>query len=455
MHELYYETKNFYSEADEAQVKAVYDFAEGYKTFLDKARTERLAVNEAVRLAEAAGFRAWEPGDAAEAGDRLYYVNRGKGMMLAVVGRQDMNAGVNLAVAHVDSPRLDIKQNPLYEDSELAFLKTHYYGGIKKYQWVATPMALVGTVIKADGSAVEVSVGLERGEPRFVVTDLLVHLSGDQTKKPAADFFPGEKLNLLMGSRPDAEDDKSKVKLTVMKLLHEKYGITEADFRSAELCAVPADEVCDLGLDRSLIGGYGHDDRCCAYAELQAIFSMENPEKTAVCLLADKEEIGSEGVTGMLSEAFDYFIEGLCEAVGGSRRRCYAHSFCLSADVCNALDPNFAEVSDKLNNAQLNHGVGLAKFTGSRGKSGSNDASAELVGKTRRMLDEAGVYWQMGELGKVDQGGGGTVAKYTAQRNIDTIDAGVPVLNMHATFEVISKADLYMTFRAVQELYRQ
>ena len=451
--ELFYETKNVYEKADEAQVKAIYDFAEGYKTYLSASRTERLAVREAVKLAEARGFRAWEPGEPVKPGDKIYVVNRDKAMMLAVIGKNSLEEGIRLAAAHVDNPRLDLKQHPLYEDSEMAFFKTHYYGGIKKFYWVATPLAIVGTIVRKDGTVLDVSLGLESGEPRFVITDLLIHLSGDQMKKTAADFIPGESLNVLLGTRPDAEEGSDRVKLAVMKLLNEKYGIIEADLLSSELYVVPADEVVDLGLDRSLVGGFGHDDRVCAYAELMAILETEAPERTAVCLFADKEEVGSVGVTGMNSQNFEYFMEGLCKALGGDLRRCFHHSLCLSADVCNAFDPNFPETADRRNNAKLNHGTGIIKFTGSRGKSGSNDASAELVGRVRRMLDEAGVAWQMGELGKVDQGGGGTVASITAMRDIDTIDAGVPVLNMHAPFEVIAKADLYMTYRAMYTLF--
>ena len=451
--ELFYGTKSVYETADEAQVKAIYDFAEGYKAYLGASRTERLAVKEAVKLAEARGFRAWEPGQPVEAGDKIYYVNRNKAMILAVIGQKSLEEGIRLAAAHVDNPRLDLKQRPLYEDGEMAFFKTHYYGGIKKFYWVATPLALVGTLVRKDGEIIDVSLGLEPGEPRFVITDLLIHLAGDQMKKTAADFIPGESLNILLGSRPDPEKGEDRVKLNIMKLLNEKYGIIEADFLSAELCAVPADEVTDLGLDRSMVGGFGHDDRVCTYAELMALLDTEKPERTAVCLLADKEEIGSVGVTGMYSQNFEYFMEGLCKAQGADLRRCFNRSLCLSADVCNAFDPNFAETTDKRNNAKLNHGVAIIKFTGSRGKSGSNDAPAELVGRVRQMLDEAGVAWQMGELGKVDQGGGGTVASITAQRDIDTIDAGVPVLSMHAPFEVISKADLYMTYAAVKAVY--
>jgi len=453
--ELFFKQKNILETADEQLLGRIQDFAEGYKTYLDKSRTERLAVREAVKLAEAKGFRPWEPGKTHVPGEKLYFVNREKGLALAVIGKKGLGEGANIAAAHVDNPRLDLKPYPLYESDELAFFKTHYYGGIKKYHWVVTPLALVGVVVRADGSKVEVSIGLEKGEPRFVINDLLIHLSGDQLKKPAADVIPGEGLNILLASRPDPEEGSDRVKLTVLKFLNEKYGITEADFLSAELSAVPADEVTDIGFDRSMIGGFGHDDRVCTYAELMAILDMEAPEKTAVCLLVDKEEIGSEGTTGMLAMSFDRFMEDLCRSQGVSLRECFAHSFCLSADVCNAYDPGFPEVSEKRNNAKVNYGVGIFKYTGSRGKSGSSDASAEVVGRIRKLLNDAGVVWQMGELGKVDQGGGGTVAKYTAQRDIDTIDAGVPVLSMHAPFEVIAKADLYMSYLAVKAVYEE
>lgn len=453
--ELFMKQKSVYETADETKIKEIYDFAEGYMAWLDVSRTERLAVRESIKLAEAKGFTAWEPGKTYAPGEKIYFNNRQKGLTLAVIGTKSLAEGANIAAAHVDNPRLDLKQYPLYENEEMAFFKTHYYGGIKKYQWVVTPLALVGVVVRADGSSVDVSIGLNKGEPRFVITDLLPHLAGDQMKKNASDFIPAESLNILLGTRPDKEEGSDRVKLAVMKLLNEKYGITEADFLSAELCAVPADEITDIGLDRSLIGGYGHDDRVCAYSELLALLDTPAPEKTAVCLLVDKEEIGSEGTTGMQAQAFDRFMDDLCRSQGVSLYECYAHSFCFSADVCNAFDPNFPEVSEKRNNCKLNYGVGIMKFTGSRGKSGSNDAPAEVVGKVRKLLDGAGVAWQMGELGKVDQGGGGTVAMFTARRDIDTIDAGVPVLSMHAPFEVISKADLYSTYAAVKALYAE
>ncbi len=453
--ELFYRQKNIYETADEGTARAIEGFAEGYKSYVNAAKTERLAVAEAVRLAEAAGFRPYSFGSKPKAGDRIYHVNRGRALTLAVVGVESLSSGANIAAAHVDAPRLDLKPSPLYEDGELAFLKTHYYGGIKKYQWLAIPLELHGVAVKRDGTLITVSVGGKPGEPQFTITDLLPHLDGDQMKKKASDFVPGESLNILFGSRPDGDGGDSRVKLAVMKLLNEKYGITEEDFLSAELSAVPAFEARDVGFDRSLIGAYGHDDRCCAYAELRAILDAEVRGKTAVCLLVDKEEIGSEGVSGMMSASFDRFMNSLCASQGAALYECFANSFCVSADVCNAFDPNYPEVSEKRNNARLNYGVSIMKYSGAKGKSGSNDASAEVFGRLRRLLDANGVVWQTGELGKVDQGGGGTVAKYTARRDIDTIDAGVPVLSMHSPFEIISKADLYMTYRCALALFEE
>jgi len=451
--DLFYKQKNGYERMSEAELEACAAYADGYMKYLTASKTERLAVTEAVKLAEAKGFKPFEYGKTYAAGDKVYDVNRGKALTLAVIGKQPMGAGTNIAAAHIDSPRIDLKQIPLYEDSEMAFFKTHYYGGIRKYQWVAMPLALYGVVVKADGSAVNIAIGDQPGEPQFVITDLLPHLAGDQSKKPLGEAFSGENLNILIGSKPDAEEGDNKVKLTIMKILNEKYGIVEEDFLSAELEAVPAYETREIGFDRSLIGGYGHDDRVCAYAELAAILEIEAPEKTAVCLLVDKEEVGSQGVSGMTSASFDRFIDALCKADGSNMYDCFANSFCLSADVCNAFDPNFPEVSDRRNNAKVNYGLGILKFTGARGKSGSSDASAEVVGKVRKLFSENNVIWQMGELGKVDQGGGGTVAMIMANRNIDTIDAGVPVLSMHAPFEVVSKLDCYMTYRGVKALY--
>ena len=446
--------KNGYDRIDAAERKAIMDFAEPYKHYLDVAKTEREAVTETIRMAEAAGFRAWQYGEKLAAGDKVYYNNRGKQIMLAVIGKEPLSSGLNICAAHIDNPRLDLKVNPMYEDSEMAYFKTHYYGGIKKYQWTTVPMALHGVVVKKDGTVVTICIGEDESDPVLVINDLLVHLSSDQMKKSLSEGISGEQLNVLLGSMPLPEDEGSdRVKFAVLMLLNERYGITEEDFLSAELTMVPAQKARDVGIDRSLIGAYGHDDRVCAYAALEPILRLGTPNKTAVCILADKEEIGSVGVSGMQSQAFEYFVSGLCEPQGISFRVCFAHSTCLSTDVTNAFDPSFPEVSDKRNNTRINYGLGVCKFTGSRGKSSASDAAAELVGKFRALFDANGVLWQMGELGRVDQGGGGTVAAYMANRNIDTLDAGVPVLSMHAPFEVISKLDLYMAAKANEAFY--
>ena len=451
---LVYKRKNGYDRVSESDLKAMEAYCVGYKQFLDAGKTERECVDRTVALAEAAGFKPYERGMALKAGDRVYRVNRGKAVMLAVMGKKGLDCGVNIAAAHIDSPRLDLKQNPLYEAEELGYFKTHYYGGVRKYQWLAVPLELRGAVALRDGSVVRVCIGSGEGEPRFVINDLLPHLGAEQAKKLMADAVPGENLNILVGSRPLADDDGAeRVKLTVLELLHEKYGIVEEDFISAELCAVPAFNASDIGFDRSLIGAYGHDDRVCAYASLAALLELGTPERTAVCMLADKEEIGSEGVSGMQSSAFDTFMEDLCAGQNVSLSACYEKSFCLSADVTAAYDPNYAEVYEKRNSAFVNYGMGLCKYTGARGKSGASDASAEVVAYVRRVLDEAGVAWQMAELGKVDAGGGGTVACYMANRNIDTIDAGVPVLSMHAPFETVGKLDCYMTYRGMSAIF--
>ncbi len=448
--------KNGYDILTDADRAAMEDYCGSYKRFLDVSKTERLCAAESVRLAEEAGFRAYTPGMSLNPGDKVYLCNRGKAVMLARMGQKPLSEGIQLAAAHIDSPRLDLKPNPLYEDSELAYFKTHYYGGIRKYQWVTIPLALHGVVILKDGTSVTVRIGEEEGEPRLVITDLLPHLGAAQNKKPLAEAVPGETLNLLLGSRPiGGEEECGRVKLAVMKLLHEKYGMVEDDLASAELEAVPAVKACDIGLDRSLIGAYGHDDRVCAYAALKALLDLEEtPVKTAVCILADKEEIGSDGVTGMQSAAFDAFIEDLCAAQGVALRTCFAKSFCLSADVTAAYDPNFPDVFEKRNESQLNYGIGLCKYTGARGKSGASDADAETVAYVRRLFDQAGVIWQISELGKVDAGGGGTVAMYMANRNISTLDAGVPVLSMHAPFETVSKLDCYETYKGMRAIFQ-
>ncbi|MCU6703720.1 MULTISPECIES: aminopeptidase [Eubacteriales] len=451
---LTYQKKNGYDRLQTGELEAIEAYCSGYKQFLDGGKTERECVDRTIALAETAGFRPYVRGMELKPGDKVYQSNRGKAVMLAVIGRKDLDQGVNIGAAHIDSPRLDLKQNPVYEAEELAFFKTHYYGGIRKYQWVTIPLELHGVVALKGGNVVRVSVGNGEGDPLFTIDDLLPHLGAEQSKKTLGEAIPGESLNILIGSRPLADDEGSdRVKVAVLELLNRKYGIVEEDFISAELCAVPAFRASDIGFDRSMIGAYGHDDRVCAYAALAALLQLDTPERTAVCMLADKEEIGSEGVTGMKSASFDTFMADLCAAQGVLPRACYEKSFCLSADVTAAYDPNFADVYEKRNSAFVNYGMGLCKYTGARGKSGASDASAELVAYVRKVLDGAGVAWQMAELGKVDAGGGGTVAAYMAERNIDTLDAGVPVLSMHSPFETVGKLDCYMTYKGMKAVF--
>jgi aspartyl aminopeptidase len=453
--ELFYKQKNGYDTMSTQQRIDMEDYCRGYMAFLNEARTEREAVKIAIEMAEDKGFVEYVDGMQLTPGDKVYCNNRSKALMLAVIGKKSLEEGCVIAGAHVDSPRIDLKQNPLYESDELAYFKTHYYGGIKKYQWVTIPLELHGVVALKNGETIDVSIGHDPSDPQFVITDLLPHLGKEQMRKTMEEGITGEGLNILIGSIPYADDGSDRVKLAVMSILNDRYGIVEEDFLSAELTAVPAFEVREIGLDRSLIGGYGHDDRVCAYAELKAILDLdEAPEKTAVCILADKEETGSDGVSGMQSSAFECFMEELCAGQNVPLRRCFKNSFCLSADVTAAFDPNFPEVSEKRNDAKLNYGMGICKFTGARGKSGTSDASAEIVGYLRRIFADAGVVWQMSELGKVDQGGGGTIAKYMANRNIDTIDAGVPVMSMHAPFEVVAKFDCFMTYLGVLAAYK-
>ncbi len=451
--ELFYEQKNGYDLIDAKERLELEDYCRGYMDFLNDSRTEREAVKNAIAMAKEQGFTEYEPDMELKPGMKIYRNNRGKALMLAVIGKQDLSQGAVIAGAHVDAPRLDLKQIPMYENDEMCFFRTHYYGGIKKYQWVTIPLELHGVVALKSGEVLDVSIGREADEPKFVITDLLPHLAADQMKKTMKEGITGEGMQILIGSVPYADEGKDRVKLAVLSILKDMYDIDEEDFLSAELTAVPAYDVCEIGLDRSLIGGYGHDDRVCAYAELKAIFDVEDPERTCVCILADKEETGSDGVSGMQSAAFDCFMEDLCQSQGVALRRCYEKSFCLSADVSNAYDPLYPEVSEKRSEAKINYGMGISKFTGARGKSGTSDASAELVAYLRRLFADKSVVWQLCELGKVDQGGGGTIAMFMANRNIDTIDAGVPVLSMHAPFEVVAKFDCYMTYKGVLAAY--
>ena len=451
--QLFYQQKNGYDLIGPEEHVAADNYCRGYMEFLNDSRTEREANINAVRLAEQYGFVHYQPGMALTPGMKIYTNNRGKALMLAVIGKRSLADGVVIAGAHIDSPRLDLKQIPMYESDELCYLRTHYYGGIKKYQWVTIPLELHGVVALKSGELVDVRIGREPGDPRFVITDLLPHLAQDQMKKTMSEGISGEGLNIIIGSVPYADEGKDRVKLAVLSVLNDMYGISEEDFLSAELTAVPAFDACEIGLDRSMIGGYGHDDRVCAYAELKAILDVDNPVRTCVCILADKEETGSDGVSGMQSHAFDTFMEDLCASQGVELRRCFEKSFCLSADVTAAFDPLYPEVYEKSNGSKFNYGMGICKFTGARGKSGTSDASAEVVAYLRRLFDKAGVIWQLSELGKVDQGGGGTIAKYMANRNIDTIDAGVPVMSMHAPFELVAKLDCYMTYKGVLAAY--
>ena len=447
MEDILYTKKSSYEKAPEKTEQA-FAFAKGYMQFLDDAKTEREAVNAAIRLAEAAGYKPYTLGDKISVGDKLYLNNRGKAVFFLRVGTEDITNGIRINAAHIDSPRIDLKQVPLYEADGMAFFKTHYYGGIRKYQWTATPLALHGVVVKSDNSVVDVVIGEDDTDPVLYINDLLPHLAANQSKEPLATAIKGETLNILCGSAPLAGEESDAIKKNVMHLLYEKYGITESDFISAELSMVPAAKARDIGFDRALIGAYGHDDRVCAYPALRALLDCTDDTHTVLVVLADKEETGSIGVSGMQSEIFTDLMEEIALNLGANPRVVRGNSTCLSADVTAAFDPNFAEVYEKRNSAILGSGVAMAKYTGARGKSGTSDASAEFVGKIRNMLDEAGVVWQSAELGKVDEGGGGTVAAYIANRNIDTLDVGVPVISMHAPYEVVSKVDVYAAYEA-------
>ena len=447
--------KEHFNNVCEDEIAKADEFCKGYMQFLDKAKTERECNAYIIEKAKANGFCEFDPNKKYSAGDKVYLNNRSKAVILAVIGKKSMSEGAKIVASHIDSPRLDLKPTPLYEDSEMAYFKTHYYGGIRKYQWATIPLSLHGVFVKRDGSVVNVSLGEKDDEPQFVITDLLPHLAKEQSKRTLGEGIKGEEMNILIGSRPFKSDSGSElVKLNILKLLNEKYGVIEEDFVSAELELVPAFKVKDIGFDRSLIGAYGHDDRVCAYPGFEALFSLDVPEHTAIMVLADKEEIGSDGNTGLNSAFLKYFIADLAETQGVKGRHALSKSQCLSADVNAGFDPTFPTVHDKYNAAFLNHGVVITKYTGARGKSGTSDAGAEFMGEIRSMLDDAKVCWQIGELGKVDEGGGGTVAMFLANLNIDVVDLGVPVLSMHAPFEVVAKADVYSAFRACEVFFK-
>lgn len=460
---LFYEKRFIWEELNEEEKKYVFDMCDDYKAFMDVSKTERLSIKEIVRRAEAEGFVKLESLSELKPGTKVYYVNRGKSAVLAVIGNEKIEKGMNIVGSHVDSPRLDLKQNPLYEKHGLSLLKTHYYGGVRKYQWVTIPLALYGTVVKANGEVIDVAIGDDENDPVFYITDLLPHLAKDQNEKKLSEAIPGENLNVIIGSLPASSegDDKvdKKFKLNVLKILNEKYGMIEEDFQTAEFEVVPAGKSRDVGIDRGMIMAHGHDDRVCAYTSLKAILELQNVDKTAIAIFADKEEIGSVGSTGMESVFFTNMVAEMIALQNGGNyneillRRALANSSMLSSDVAAGVDPTYPEVTEIQNAPIMGQGVAMVKYTGSRGKSGSNDADAEYIGKLRKLFNEDGVIWQPAELGKVDQGGGGTIAYILANYNMNVVDLGVPVLGMHAPFEIVSKADVYMTYKAYKSFY--
>lgn len=456
--QLSYKPQNIWEKASDAEIKKGFDFSEDYKSFLSGSKTEREFTANAEKAAVAAGFVRLEDllgkNEKVKPGTRVYYINRKKSAVFAVVGNRPLEEGTNILGSHIDSPRIDLKQNPLYEDTELAFFKTHYYGGLKKYQWLTIPLAIHGVVIKGDGTPVEIVIGESDEDPVFNITDLLPHLAREQMQKKMSEAVTGEGLNLLLGSIPYKDENvKEKVKLNILSILNKKYGIVEEDFQSAELEIVPAQKAKDVGFDRSMIGGYGQDDRVCAYPALRAVMDIGTPEKTAVCLLTDKEEIGSMGNTGAQSNLLQDFLANLIALTDKNYtdlklRSCLSKSKMLSADVNAAVDPNYDSVYEKRNATYLGRGIVLQKFTGLRGKYDASDASAEFVGEVRKLFNDNNIIWQSGELGKVDEGGGGTIAQYAANLGIDVLDCGIAVLSMHSPFEITSKVDLYTTYNA-------
>lgn len=450
--------KNAWEKYDEKQQAEIFQFCDGYKEFISDCKTERECVTDAIKKAKEQGFRDLEEiiakGEQLKAGDKVYANNMEKAVSFFVIGKKDIEAGMNIVGAHIDSPRLDLKQNPLYEEAELALLDTHYYGGIKKYQWVTLPLALHGVVVKKDGTVINVTIGEKEDEPVVGISDLLVHLSADQLDKKANKVIEGEDLNVLVGSIPLKDGEKENVKANVLRILKEKYDFEEDDFISAEIEVVPAGKARDYGLDRSMVIGYGHDDRVCAYTSLMAIFDVKAPEKTSVCLLVDKEEIGSVGATGMKSKFFENTVAEIMELCGSYTelkvRRAFKNSKMLSADVSAAFDPNYASVMEKKNAAYFGHGLVFNKYTGARGKSGSNDANPEFIAEIRNIMDKNDVTFQTAELGKVDQGGGGTIAYILAEYDMQVIDCGVALHNMHAPWEVASKVDIYEAKRGYE-----
>ena len=444
--------KNIYDAITDEKMEALMSFAEEYKEFLSYAKTERLATKKAVALAEEYGFRPAESFETLKEGDKVYFTNRKKNIALFVIGKKPVSDGIRILGAHIDSPRMDVKQNPVYEANEFALLDTHYYGGIKKYQWVTIPLALHGVVVKKNGEVINVNIGEDENDPVLGITDLLIHFAREQLTKTAAQVIEGEKLDVSLGSIPLKDAEKDKVKANVLHILKEKYDIEEEDFLSAEIEVVPAGKARDYGLDRSMIAGYGHDDRVCAYTSLRAVVDTDVPEYTSCCILVDKEEVGSIGATGAHSVFFENTILELLEKSGNASvyalRKTMEHSRMLSSDVSAGFDPLYAEVNEPKNACYFNHGIVFMKFTGSGGKGGSNDASAEYVAWVRNCMDEAGIYWQTSELGRVDVGGGGTIAYILGNYNMDVVDAGISVHSMHSPMEIVAKADVYEAYLA-------
>lgn len=458
---LAYKNENAYLKMTDKEKEEMYALCDSYRVFLDKGKTERECVKEAIKIAESSGFKNIECVKSLKAGDKVYFVNRNKNILMAVIGTSDIREGINIVGAHIDSPRLDLKQNPLYESTDMALLKTHYYGGVKKYQWPTTPLAIHGVIYNTLGEKIEITIGEEEDDPVFVITDLLPHLAKDQMSKKMTEGIEGESLNVLIGGMPiEAEDVKEKVKFSILKLLNSRYKINEKSFISAEIEIVPAQKAKNVGLDESFVGAYGQDDRVCAYTTIRAISELDAPKHTAVAILVDKEEIGSNGNTGAKSAFMTMAIAQLIEKVNGScsltdLNKTIEKSLCMSSDVSAAVDPNYPGVNEPNNASYAGYGVSIMKYTGSRGKYDSSDASAEFVHQIGKIMDDDGVIWQTGELGKVDQGGGGTIAQYVAELNMDVIDCGVPVLSMHSPFEVVAKSDVYMAYRAYRAFYKR
>ncbi len=443
----------------EEEKKEIFKLGDEYIYFLNKCKTERETIEFSKEILDKNGFVDIKEKIILAPGDKVYYINKNKSMYIAVIGEKPLEAGLNILGAHVDSPRLDLKPNPLYEDSGFAYFKTHYYGGIKKYQWTTIPLSIHGVIVKANGEKIKINIGEDAEDPIFTITDLLPHLAMEQMEKKLKEGISGEALNLLIGSVPYGDEKVSeRIKFNILKLLNDKYGITEADFQSAEIELVPSFEAKSMGFDRSMVAGYGQDDRVCSYTSLRGILDIENPKKTAVCILADKEEIGSMGNTGMESHVFDTFVAELLNKLNENRPNLLDKVFCnsrmLSADVDAALDPIYASVSEKNNASFLGYGIGLNKYTGARGKSGASDANAEYVAEVRNLLEANNIPYQVGELGKVDVGGGGTIAYILANKGIDVIDCGVPVLSMHSPYEVTSKFDIYCAYRTYKEFLK-